>query len=217
MQLSTTFRHMDASQAVRKNAEERIGRILKYLHGDPLAAHAVFAVEKGKNHMAEFSITLPNGIVVQARETTGDMYSSIELAAGRIERQVRKWKEKNRDHKPHGAAALAPLVARGKREPAPRADFSKGKNKSRVKVRAPKANIVAVTSAPLAPPIRVVKEPTFTVRPLRVEDAVLQMNLLENDFFIFADVDNHGLSVVYRRKDGEYGLIETGARVLLPS
>ena len=48
------------------------------------------------------NITLPNGLVINAKETTEDMYSSIDLAAARIERQVRKWKEKIRDHKPHG-------------------------------------------------------------------------------------------------------------------
>jgi putative sigma-54 modulation protein len=46
---------------------------------------------------------------------------------------------------------------------------------------------------------------------MRVEDAVMQMNLLENDFLVFTDIDTKGLSVVYRRKDGNYGLIETGA------
>ena len=47
---------------------------------------------------------------------------------------------------------------------------------------------------------------------MRVEDAVMQMNLLENDFLVFTDIDTKGLSVVYRRKDGNYGLIETGAQ-----
>jgi putative sigma-54 modulation protein len=64
---------------------------------------------------------------------------------------------------------------------------------------------------PPAPAIKVIKEQTFTVRVMRVEDAVMQMNLLENDFLVFTDIDTKGLSVVYRRKDGNYGLIETGA------
>jgi putative sigma-54 modulation protein len=71
----------------------------------------------------------------------------------------------------------------------------------------------AVPAAPLAPAIKVVREQTFTLRQMRVEDAVMQMNLLENDFFVFTDVDSHGVSVVYRRKDGNYGLIETGGRM----
>jgi putative sigma-54 modulation protein len=68
-------------------------------------------------------------------------------------------------------------------------------------------------AAPVAPALKVIKEQTFTVRQLRVDDAVMQMNLLESEFFVFLDVDTKAVSVVYRRKDGNYGLIETGARL----
>ena len=107
MQLSTTFRHMDASQAVRDYAEEKLDKIRKYFQKDPIAAHAVFAVERGFHHVADINITLPNGIVINAKETTEDMYSSIDLATARIERQVRKWKDKIRDHKPHGGPSVS--------------------------------------------------------------------------------------------------------------
>src|SRR5436190_24097272 len=103
MQLSTTFRHMDASQAVREYAAEKLEKIRRYFHKDPISAHATFGVERGFHHVADLSVTLPNGIVISAKETTEDMYSSIDLATARIERQVRKWKERIRDHKPHGA------------------------------------------------------------------------------------------------------------------
>ena len=106
MQLSTTFRHMEASPAVKDYAEERLEKIKKYFSRDPIAAHGTFSVERNHNHTAEFSLTLPNGIAIQARETTEDMYSSIDLAVARIERQVRKWKEKIRTHKPHGGPKL---------------------------------------------------------------------------------------------------------------
>src|SRR5450631_2003073 len=105
MQLSTTFRHMDGSQAVREYTAERLDKIKKYFQKGPISAHAVFSVERGFHHVADLSITLPNGIAINAKETTEDMYSSIDLAAARIERQVRKWKEKIRDHKPHGGPA----------------------------------------------------------------------------------------------------------------
>ena len=107
MQLSTTFRHMEPSQAVHEYAEERLEKIKKYLHRDPINAHAVFSVERNHNHSAELLLTLPNGLVLQARETTEDMYSSIDLAGARIERQVRKWKDKIRDHKPHGGPSFS--------------------------------------------------------------------------------------------------------------
>jgi putative sigma-54 modulation protein len=208
MQLSTTFRHMDASSAVREYAEEKLDKIRKYFHRQPLGAHAVFSVERNHNHTAEFSLTLPNGLGLQARETTEDMYSSIDLAVARIERQVRKWKDKIRDHKPHGGPSLSireRVLQAETVEPPPLTAPS-------TSVAVEEARNSASPAAPAAPLIRVIKEQTFTVRSLRVEDAVMQMNLLENDFLVFTDIDTKGLSVVYRRKDGDYGLIETGAR-----
>jgi len=219
MNLATTFRHMDASQAVKSYAQERLEKIRKYFQGEPISAHATFAVERNHNHMAEFQITLPNGIVIQAREITEDMYSSIDLAGARIERQVRKWKDRIRDHKPHGGPGLPirqsvfeaeavepqPIRAGAKVVLATKAARKDGKKKE--------SRAVRTVVAPAAPAISVIKEQTFTVRPMRVDDAVMQLNLLENDFFVFLDVDTRAVSVVYRRKDGNYGLIETGGRL----
>src|SRR6476619_5419041 len=192
MQLSTTFRHMDASQAVREYSEEKLEKIRKYFHKDPIAAHAVFSVERVFNHVADINITLPSGLVINAKETTEDMYSSIDLAVARIERQVRKWKDKIRDHKPHGDAGFSVrerVLPAAALEPPPSAAPSDYEDR-----RTP--------TPPPAPAIKVIKEQTFTVRAMRVEDAVMQMNLLENDFLVFTDIDTKGLSVVYRRKDG---------------
>lgn len=199
MQLSTTFRHMDASQAVREYSEEKLEKIRKYFHKDPIAAHAVFSVERGFNHVADINITLPSGLVINAKETTEDMYSSIDLAVARIERQVRKWKEKIRDHKPHveQISLRERVILAETIEPGAGAPFES--------VSAPPA-----PRAPAAPAFNVIKEETFTVRTMRVHDAVMQMNLLGNQFLVFAEVDSNHISVVYRRSDGNYGLIETG-------
>jgi putative sigma-54 modulation protein len=216
MQLAATFRHMDASQAVKTYAEERLQKIRKYFQREPISAHATFAVERNHNHVAEFQITLPNGLVIQARETTEDMYSSIDLAGARLERQVRKWKERIRDHKPHGPSfSLRGRVLGAKTLEPPRRGAPPAKPRKEAKAHASRHPQVAVTAItpPKAPAIKVIKEQTFTVRALRVDDAVMQLNLLESEFFVFLDVDTKAVSVVYRRKDGNYGLIETGARL----
>src|SRR3954465_12846473 len=157
MQLSTTFRHMDASQAVREYSEEKLEKVRKYFHKDPIAAHAVFSVERGFNHVADINITLPNGILINAKETTEDMYSSIDLATARIERQVRKWKEKIRDHKPHGgptSSVRERVIHPDEVEPRP-------------------AAVPAAAPAPAAasPGFRVIKDETFSARAMKVEDA----------------------------------------------
>lgn len=199
MQLSTTFRHMDASQAVRDYVVEKLEKIRKYFNKDPIAAHAVFSVERGFNHVADINLTLPNGILINAKETTEDMYSSIDLATARIERQVRKWKDKIRDHKPHGgpAGSVREMVIPAEElEP----------QSSRTPPIVPVGNAAAAT----APGYRVIKDATFTARSLKVEDAVMQLNLLGDDLLVFTDAATGGISVLYRRKDGNYGLVETG-------
>jgi putative sigma-54 modulation protein len=201
MQLSTTFRHMDASQAVREYAAEKLDKIRKYFNKDPISAHATFSVERGFHHVADLNITLPSGIVINAKETTEDMYSSIDLAAARIERQVRRWKDKIRDHKPHGGPSTSvremviepeEVEPQGGRVAAPSA--------------APKT---PVAPAPAQHNFQVVKDERFTARSMTVEDAVMQLNLLGDELLVFTDAGNGRTSVLYRRKDGKYGLIET--------
>jgi putative sigma-54 modulation protein len=188
MQLSTTFRHMEASPAVKDYAEERLEKMKKYFSRDPIAAHGTFSVERNHNHTAEFSLTLPNGIIIQARETTEDMYSSIDLSVARIERQVRKWKEKIRTHKPHGGPRLQvrqSVMAAENLEPQ-----SGGTGN-----------------------VPVVRDATEEVRTLHVRDAAMQLNLVDRDVLVYVDADKKTISVMYRRKDGNYGLIETGVSV----
>jgi putative sigma-54 modulation protein len=201
MQLSTTFRHMDGSQAVREYAAEKLEKIRKYFNKDPISAHAVFSVERGFHHVADLNITLPNGIVINAKETTEDMYSSIDLAAARIERQTRKWKEKIRDHKPHGgpSTSVREMVIMPE-EVEPQAQAA---------AAAPAAGAKPAAPAPPAQGFQVVKDERFTARSMTVEDAVMQLNLLGDELLVFTDAGKGCTSVLYRRKDGNYGLIET--------
>src|ERR1041384_3148436 len=192
MQLSTTFRHMDASQAVREYAAEKLEKIRKYFHREPISAHATFSVERGFHHVADLNITLPSGIVINAKETTEDMYSSIALAAARIERQVRKWKDKIRDHKPHGGPSTSVremVITPEEVEPPAKAGPD----------AAPKA-----PTAPKAPAhgFNVIKDERFTARSMTVEDAVMQLNLLGDELLVFTDAGSGRTSVLYRRKDG---------------
>jgi putative sigma-54 modulation protein len=195
---------MDASHAVREYSEEKLEKIRKYFHKDPIAAHAVFSVERGFNHVADINITLPSGLVINAKETTEDMYSSIDLAVARIERQVRKWKEKIRDHKPHDQqiSLRERVILAETIEPQAGPPLEA--------TEAPRSQTV---SPPVAPAFNVIKEETFTVPTLRTHDAVMQLNLLGSQFLVFSDADSNHVSVVYRRSDGNYGLIETGRAV----
>jgi putative sigma-54 modulation protein len=206
MQLSTTFRHMDASQAVREYAADKLDKLKKYFNKDPISAHAVFSVERGFNHVADLQITLPNGIMINAKEVTEDMYSSIDLAAARIERQVRKWKEKIRDHKPHagpGTEFREFVIPAEELEPQPGVTSDAAATSGKAPGKA----------AAASPGFRVVKDETFSARSMNVEDAVMQLNLLGDELIVFTDAGTQCISILYRRKDGNYGLIETGRSV----
>jgi putative sigma-54 modulation protein len=203
MQLSTTFRHMDASQAVREYAADKLEKIRKYFNKDPIHAHAVFSVERGFHHVADLNITLPSGIVINAKETTEDMYSSIDLAAARIERQVRKWKDKIRDHKPHGGPSTSVremVITAEEVEPQPQP----------APTEPPQPSVSSVAG------YNVIKDERFTARSMTVEDAVMQMNLLGDELLVFTDATSGRTVVLYRRKDGNYGLIETGNSTASP-
>ena len=191
MQLSVTFRHMDSTEALKDYAKEKIERVRKYFP-DPIKAHVVLACDRGYNHIADVNIVLHNGIVIAGRETTEDMYSSIDLVMAKIERQVRRYKEKIRHHKGtqsiHGQREIVHSVIEEPAQPELRANG---------------------TTAPEIEP-KIIKKSKFWAKGMSVKEAVMQMNLLDNDFLVFTNASTHEVNVVYRRGDGTYGLIETG-------
>jgi putative sigma-54 modulation protein len=190
MQLSVTFRHMDATDALKAYAQEKVERIRKYFP-DPIKAHVVFACDRGYNHVADVMITLHNGIVIKGEETTEDMYSSIDLVMAKIERQCRRYKEKIRNHKGGGLHGVREIVH------------------SVVEMREPKAEVEPAVAVPKED-FKIIKKSKFFTQPLSPSEAVMQMNLLGNDFLVFTNASSHEVNVVYRRGDGTYGLIETG-------
>ena len=190
MQLSVTFRHMDATEALKAYAHEKVDRIKKYFP-DPIKAHIVLSCDRGYNHVADVMITLHNGIVIKGEETTEDMYSSIDLVMAKIERQCRRYKEKIRNHKGsesiHGVREIVHSVLDVGDQPEMEAEASDGQAEPKI-----------------------IKKSKFITKPLLPAEAVMQMNLLGNDFLVFTNATSHEVNVVYRRGDGTYGLIETG-------
>jgi len=193
MKFSVTFRRMDATDAIKQYAEEKVKKIKRYLP-EPITAHVVLSLERYQ-HRADINITLSNGLVLKGSETSEDMYSSIDLAVGKIERQVRKYKDKIRSHKP----ATGPMLAfrRHVIEEEPRPAHQE-----------PEEEIPEV--GPDGEPLpRVIRSDSFTAKAMTVEEAVMQLNLMNNSFLVFTNADNQAINVIYRRNDGNYGLIDT--------
>lgn len=205
MQLSITFRHMDASEAVKEYAREKVDKIRKYFP-DPIKGHVVFSCDRGYTHVADVQITLHNGIVIKGVEATEDMYSSIDLVMAKIERQVRRYKERIRDHKPSTGPQrlMRHRVVAYDVEMPPGAGLAPTDNG---KAQAPSA------ASPAAEGVRIIKEEKYIARPMTVEEAIMHMNLMHERFLCFNNAQTHEVNVVYRRDDGSYGLIETHEEV----
>ena len=179
MQFSVTFRHMDASDAVRNYAREKIEKIKKYVP-DPIFAHFVVGTERGHQHHVDVHIQLHNGLAIKGRETTEDMYSSIDLVMDKIERQVRRYKEKIRHHKSNEGLSEMPVLHHVLEGPAP-------------------LHVSKLTETK-----------TLVALPLTPEEAVMQADLAQQAFLVFRNAESGQINVVYRREDGvTFGLIET--------
>ncbi len=200
MHLSFTFRSLEANDSLKEYAREKLERIHKYFP-EPIKVHVVFSQQRGYLYAADVQITLHNGLMVKGLEANEDYYSAIDLVVAKIERQLRKYKDRIRDHKPaagpersftHRVFMDETALGTEGTEPAPPL--------TKAEPSAPSA---------VSPRPRIIKEEKFVAQPMSVEEAIMRMNLLHESFLCFNNVETHGINVVYRRDDGTYGLIET--------
>ncbi|MCA9638507.1 MAG: ribosome-associated translation inhibitor RaiA [Myxococcales bacterium] len=198
MQTHFVFRQMESSNALRGYTEERLEKIKRYF-ADPLRISCTFSVEK-IYHIAEVEVVLRNGLQLHASEATENMYSSVDMALAKMERQVRRYKDRIRHHKAHeGRSAKVRLgVLAAERE----TDEQVGE------VEPAEAQAPAVEAAPERPQVKVIKVSEIDTERLTVEQAVMQMNLVHKAFYVFTNAETGGVNVVYRRDDDTYGLIE---------
>lgn len=177
MEVTVTFRHMEPTDALRDYAIEKMAKLTKYV--DKMTeGNVVLSLEKHR-HIAEVTINA-NRITINGREETNDMHSAIDLVMDKIERQVKKYKDKIRNHKP----SLHQQIVNAR------------------------INVLSSESIEKNEVPRVIKTEMLSIKPMSIDEAVMQMDLLNNEFFIFSNASNQKVSVIYRRKDGDYGLGE---------
>lgn len=203
MQTQFVFRHMDSSDALRNYAEERLTKIKRYF-SDPLKVNCTFSVEK-INHIAQFDVTLRNGLQLHSSEVTENMYSSIDMALAKMERQVRRYKDRITNHKPHKgkAARVRQTVISG-------TEFEASENAAETAV-AVDQHAADATTADQAH--KIIHEKEFRAERLTIQDAVMQLNLMHKQFLVFTNTETGDINVIYRMDDGDYGLVETRGHV----
>ena len=198
MQIDITFRRMDPSDALRNYLTDKMGRIRKFL-ARPSHAHVVLTSERFRNK-ADITLTLNNGLFVKGVDTSDDMYFSIDQALARIEKQLRKYKEKIQSHKP------APAVAMKLADHTLEADIETEDFVDGDLVPAAEENQKAAVAES---PRKITATSEISVEPMDLNSALMQLELQNSHFFLFVNSQTNTLNVVYRREDGAFGVIET--------
>lgn len=178
MRLQVKGKNVEVSPSIRTYAEEKLGKLSKQL-ADPTRVELELAVEKNPsisaNHVAEATIWT-KGPTLRAREASVDMKASIDQLVDKLERQVKRYREKRREeprrHARNGNGHEPGIPVLGEGEPS------------------------------------VVKTKSFPVKAMTPEEAALQLELVGHDFFVFRNDSSGEVNVLYRRRAGDYGLIE---------
>ncbi len=186
MQVNVTFRHMDATDALKSFAAEKVQRIEKYI-STPADADVVLSVEKYM-HKADITIKA-HGMMMRGKEKSEDMYASIDRAMQKIEKQVRRYRDKISNHKPRGGstAKITMNVLAAERA---------------------SSEMESQADQPAVEHDQVVETKEIHAQMMTVSEAQMQMDLLHNEFFVFLNADSGSMCVLFRRKDGNLGLID---------
>ncbi len=170
MQIFLTGRNLEVTEALRRYAEDKVGRLQRYLE-KITSAHIVLSVQKYRQ-IAEVTLRVRD-LTIRGEESTVDLYSSIDLVVEKLERQLQRYKGKILGHTNRSGRSQGPLVSGEAHEGS-----------------------------------RMVKAKRFAMKPMSLDEAILQMDLLGHAFYVFRNAQTDEVNVVYRRREDTYGLIE---------
>ncbi|CQB52001.1 Ribosomal protein S30Ae/sigma 54 modulation protein [Syntrophomonas zehnderi OL-4] len=178
MKMDIRGRNIEITDALKDYTTKRLSKLEKYID-DASTAQVVLSVE-GERHKVEVTIPL-NGVILRGEVAGEDMYASIDLVVEKLEKQIEKHKTKL--YRSHRGAGLKKAVA----DEIQRELDEKNDTPDKFKI---------------------VRTKRFALKPMDEEEAIMQMNLLGHTFFVFYNAQTEEVNVVYKRKDGNYGLIE---------
>jgi putative sigma-54 modulation protein len=183
--LTVKGRNLVLTDAIGSYAEEKIGKLGKYLASGSRCEVEMWAEKNpsiADSQVVEVTI-FTKGPVIRAREASPDIYASIDLVFEKLERQVKKYRGKIVSRSQEGPKEA--LASEGFQAP-------EGTEEPAEEVGTP----------------LIVKTKQFMVKPMAPEEACLQLELVGHDFYVFKNAETNETAVVYRRRDGNYGLIE---------
>jgi putative sigma-54 modulation protein len=180
MRIEFTGRNAAVPGAFEEYAEKRLARLTR-LAGHVGTVRVVVAEQRGRKDV-EITADL-DGTLIRSEVKGPDERVGFDSALDKLERQVKKFKDRFQRRRRSQRHAAEAESAEGEVE------------------------VEATETEPIDEP-RVVRTKTVSLKPMSAEEATLQMELLGHDFFLFRNAESNLVSVVYRRTDGGYGLIE---------
>ena len=192
MAINITGRKINISDALREYTEEKIDGAIKVMDWDPLEVDVILYREKNPANPrpACCEVTLRyKDKIIRVEENEEDLHTAIDVASAKLARQLRKFKTRVIDKRIQQSVDVAADVRRITEEIP--LDLDRLMNE------------VADDN--------IVREKDIALDPLTTDEALLQMDLLGHDFFVYLDRDTSNVHVLYRRKDGGYGLLRTTA------
>ena len=186
MDLKVHGRNVDVTDWIEEYVDKKVGKLERYL---PTVNEARVELTHNATRSADDRYTAQitmwsNGQILRAEESTSDIFASIDASVDKMYGQIRRFKGRRYQGKRRqGAAATAEaeLAAALIEEAEAQED----------------EEVAAIT-----------RRKEFVLEPMNEEEAMAQMELLGHDFYIYYDMDAGGVNVLYRRKDGQFGLLQ---------
>jgi putative sigma-54 modulation protein len=187
MQLIVHGRNVEVTDWVREYVQKKVGKLERYLpQSNEVRAELTHSATRAANDRFTAQLTVwANGQIMRAEESTSDIFASIDATVDKMYRQITRLKGRRFDGRRRAAVAAS--------------------------LEAERAPELAVDETPDAEePLNghIIRRKQFLVEPMNEEEAVEQMELLGHDFYVFLNPTLNAVNVVYRRKDGNYGLLQ---------
>ena len=180
MNIIISGKQMDLTDGIKNAIEEKLGRLDFYLH----PATDVKVTVSAKKARQKVEVTIPiSGPIIRAEDIEENLYAAIDVVYDKLNKQLRKYKKRLQYRHQSNESIRFDAI-----EDIEENDYSSNEDNLDIVIKRTKK---------------------FGVKPMSPEEAVLQMDLSEHDFYMFRNSESNGISIVYRRKNGGYGLIES--------
>jgi putative sigma-54 modulation protein len=189
MDISISTHNLDLTPRLKDHVEKKTARLDRYLPNlaevrVDLSAQNTRSADQ--RQVAQITVRDNRGTILRAEERSNDLFAAVDTVVDKLYRQINRYRGKRRQGR-RGGSAEAPADEAVQGEPLPIAEGE--------------------LAEPGVEPL-IVRRKSFPLRPMMSDEAIEQMELLGHNFFVFFNVDEEAVNVVYRRNDGNYGLLQ---------